>query len=116
MNGRQIDRLLLDPKNPKRLYAYGYSIYKSNNGGKTWSSLGTEGNGRVLILNPASPNILYAAGDDGLFTSGDYGRSWAKIKSAFENLNNYFECLALDHTNHILYAGTGTESIKKKQL
>jgi photosystem II stability/assembly factor-like uncharacterized protein len=70
--------------------AWGDGIYKSTDGGKTFTRMGLETTqtiGRV-ITHPVDPNIVYVAavghlwgysGDRGLFKTGDGGKTWQKL-------------------------------------
>jgi photosystem II stability/assembly factor-like uncharacterized protein len=97
--------IAMDPRKPDTLYvamlqrrrAVGQligggpetGIYKSTNGGGTWTKLAkglpTVDMGRVgLAVNPKNPNTVYALvtaqkGQGGFFRSDDGGASWARI-------------------------------------
>lgn len=70
--------------------AWGDGIYKSEDGGKTFTRMGLETTqtiGRV-ITHPSNPDIVYAAstghtwgysGDRGLFKTEDGGKTWQKL-------------------------------------
>ena len=104
---RHIPRIVIDPQNPDIVYAAVLGniykptsergVYKSTNGGKTWSKILFESNhaGAVeLVIDPKNPRNLYAAtwrvkrtpyslssGGEGsiLWKSTDRGNSWEKI-------------------------------------
>ena len=104
---RHIPRIVIDPQNPDIVYAAVLGniykptsergVYKSTNGGKTWSKILFESNhaGAVeLVIDPNNPRNLYAAtwrvkrtpyslssGGEGsiLWKSSDRGNSWEKI-------------------------------------
>lgn len=97
--------LLLDPRDPKRLYAAtwqrhrtvagylgggpGTAIYRSEDGGETWTRLSqglpTGSMGKIgLALSPQQPDVIYAAIEldrrtGGVFRSGNRGESWTKM-------------------------------------
>ncbi|WP_066755641.1 WD40/YVTN/BNR-like repeat-containing protein [Crocinitomix algicola] len=113
--------LVMDPSNPDVLYeavhqrrrhVFTYvgggkesAIYKSVNGGKTWtelkSGLPTGKMGRVgLAISPADPNYVYAiieAEDDngGFYRSIDKGASWQK-RSNHKTSGNYYQEIICD--------------------
>jgi len=100
------NEVLLDPRNPNVLYATlwsqqqsfiegqgfgnaGMGIFKSTDGGTTWTQLG-EGLPAVLQANiaiaPSDPNILYAVvapgqGPIGFYKSTDGGAHWFQVIS-----------------------------------
>jgi len=91
--------LALDPKNPDivwvgtgenvsgRHVGYGDGVYKSLNGGKTWTNMGlrrSEHIGRILV-DPRDSDVVYVAaegplwspgGERGLYKSEDGGKTW----------------------------------------
>ncbi len=96
--------LAMDPTNPRVLYAAfwqavrrpwsmesggpGSALYKSTDGGDTWSKLADENLpkksvwGRIgVAVSPANPNRVWAiveAEDGGVFRSDDGGKTWRK--------------------------------------
>ncbi len=69
---------------------YGNGMYKSTDGGETWTHIGLEDTqhiGRVAV-HPTNPDIVFVAAighfygphpDRGIFRSTDGGRSWEKV-------------------------------------
>lgn len=84
----------------------------SPSGGEpVWSSLGPRnigGRTRAIVIDPNSPNIMYAAGvAGGVWKSNDGGAIWTATDDAMLNLA--VTTIALDPTDsNVLYAGTGT--------
>jgi photosystem II stability/assembly factor-like uncharacterized protein len=96
-----IGDIAIDPTNPNNIYiatgdAFGYGnpfwggtyaigVWKSTNGGGTWSTTGlsfTLGQNRTirrLVIHPTNPNILLAATSAGLFRTINAGTSWAAL-------------------------------------
>ncbi len=90
----------LDPSNPETVWVgtgenvsgrhvgFGDGVYKSLNGGKTWTNMGlakSEHIGRILV-DPRDPGVVYVAaegplwsagGERGLYKSVDGGKTWA---------------------------------------
>jgi photosystem II stability/assembly factor-like uncharacterized protein len=97
--------LALDPTNPRVMYAAfwqavrtpyslesggpGSALYRSTDGGDTWSKVTGEGLpkkgvwGRIgVAISPANPNRVWAlieAEDGGVYRSDDAGRTWKKL-------------------------------------
>ncbi len=70
--------------------AWGDGIYKSTDGGKTFTRMGLETTHTIgrIITHPANPDVVYAAatghtwgysGDRGLFKTEDGGETWIKL-------------------------------------
>jgi photosystem II stability/assembly factor-like uncharacterized protein len=81
--------------NSQRSVSYGDGVYKSTDGGKSWSNLGlkeSEHIGRIAV-NPKDGNIVYVAaqgplwrpgGDRGLYKTVDGGKTWEKVLNVDE--------------------------------
>ncbi len=112
----------IDPENPQIMYASmwqfrrtaysfnsggpGSGLYKSIDGGKTWTKLSKDipsGDlGRVIVsIAPSKPNVVYAmfeSKESGLYRSTDRGESWTKTSNAQSVTARpfYFSCLNID--------------------
>ncbi|HEV8242121.1 MAG TPA: hypothetical protein VGS57_22335 [Thermoanaerobaculia bacterium] len=82
IKNESVRRVLFDPSNPSIVYAYaGFGhLFKSTNGGDEFEALPIEVEGTKEItdleIDPANPQVLWAATEDGLKTSDDGGRTW----------------------------------------
>ena len=76
--------------------AWGDGIYKSTDGGKTFTHMGLETTQTIarVITHPTDPGIAYVAasghpwgytGDRGLFKTADGGKSWTKLAGGLPN-------------------------------
>ena len=76
--------------------SYGNGMYKSTDGGKTWTHVGLEDSRQIgrIIVDPRDPNKVFAAAlghaygpnqERGIFRSKDGGKSWQKILFHDEN-------------------------------
>ncbi len=94
----------------KRQTHYGLGVYKTTDGGNTWSPTGltfqlTNGDAsliRRVVIHPTNTNSLVACGSDGLWTSSNGGTTWTK------KLDSLCWDLQVDPVNpNTLYMATG---------
>lgn len=85
--GRLIGKLLVHPENPNIVIATTNSgIYKTTDGGDTWSGKFSESPMRDMEFMPGNPNIVYAttytmyAGSNSIYKSSDEGDTWKRVK------------------------------------
>jgi photosystem II stability/assembly factor-like uncharacterized protein len=94
----------------------GDGIYKSTDAGKTWVNVGLKDTYHIgkIIVNPANPDIVYAAAlghafgpneERGVFRSKDGGKTWKKVLYKSPDVGAID--LTIDPTNpNVLYAST----------
>ena len=95
----------------------GNGVYKSTDGGETWTNVGLPATERItrIVVHPTNGNIVYVCApgplwsdspDRGLYKTTDGGRTWAQILKG-ENLSTGCSSVAMDPSNpeHLL-AGT----------
>ncbi|HYC50880.1 MAG TPA: hypothetical protein VEB19_07230 [Gemmatimonadaceae bacterium] len=100
--------------NPAR--DWGDGIYKSTDGGTTWTNMGLKDTRHIgrIVIHPSNPDIVYVASaghmwgphpERGLFKTTDGGRTWAKI--LYVDPNTGVNDIVMDHANpQVLYAST----------
>ena len=106
-----VHELLVDPTTPTTLYlgSYGGGVFKSTDGGLSWvattpPSLDTFITG--LVLDPSSPNKIFAVNKFSVLKSTDGGLTWSAKTSGLPS-NPWPSDLALDpHSPSNLYVGT----------
>ena len=99
---QSIGSFALAPSNPDIIYVgtgeanifraslTGIGMYKSENGGKSFTHIGLENTGTIarVVIHPANPNIVYVAAsgnewtnniDRGVYQTIDGGKTWKKI-------------------------------------
>lgn len=100
--------IAIDPNNPfvlwvgtgennsQRSVSWGDGVYKSTDGGETWSNVGLKNSEHIgkILIHPYNSNIVYVAaqgplwgpgGDRGLFKTTDGGKTWNLILYISEN-------------------------------
>jgi len=101
---------------PRGNVSAGRGIYKSTDGGESWTKVGLEEAGQLgkIQIHPQNPDVLYVAAlgnifgpnpERGVFRSRNGGQSWEKV--LFINDSTGAIDLVMDPNNpRILYAGT----------
>jgi photosystem II stability/assembly factor-like uncharacterized protein len=130
-----IGDLAIDPNNPEVVWAgtgeanifrssnAGCGVFKTTDGGKTWTNTGLENTftiGRIKI-NPQNSDIVYVAAtghewtpneDRGLFKTADGGKTWSKVLYVDQNTGVYD--LVLDPKDPNIVYCTTWERIRQK--
>jgi hypothetical protein len=88
---KSFESVARDPKNPARLWAaaFGAGVYRSLDGGVTWTSYRTglvNTFVRCLAVNPKHPDSLWAGTNDGAYLSGDGGVTWKLMLSTAKSV------------------------------
>ncbi|MBX9779976.1 MAG: hypothetical protein K2X26_06495 [Chitinophagaceae bacterium] len=73
--------LVVDPKDPKRLYRPAFSFEFSTDGGLTWTGSGYGGvaphaDHHALWVNPSNTDVMYLGTDGGVYLSTNRGTTW----------------------------------------
>jgi hypothetical protein len=115
-----IGTLLIDPRAPTTLYAapYRQGVLKSEDSGATWSAIdtgitdilqayGVSTSVASLVIDPATPIILYAGTELGVFKSSDGGASW-RPTGLFRH--SPLISLSLDPT-YVVYGASSTGTV-----
>jgi len=105
-------------KNTRNSIAWGDGIYKSADGGKTFTHMGLKSTHSIskIITHPSNPDIVYSAagghlwgykGDRGLFKTTDGGKTWNKLTNGLPDDGKTGAIdMVMDPTNeNVLYVG-----------
>lgn len=102
--------------NSQRSVAYGDGLYKSLDGGQSWTNVGLKSSEHIgmITVHPEFSNIVYVAaygpvwssgGDRGIYKTTDGGKNWERILNVSENTG--FNEIHIDPRNpEVLYATT----------
>jgi photosystem II stability/assembly factor-like uncharacterized protein len=83
-------------RNSQRSVAYGDGVYKSEDGGRSWTNVGLKASEHIgrIVVDPKEGDTVYVAaqgplwapgGDRGLYKTTDGGRSWSQVLKISEN-------------------------------
>ena len=80
IGGGDLATLAIDPKNPNVVYSTTIVLWRTEDGGKTWSAVrGAPGGDdyQKTWINPLNPDILLVVSDQGAVVSANRGASWS---------------------------------------
>jgi photosystem II stability/assembly factor-like uncharacterized protein len=125
---QSIGAIALDPKNAKNVWvgtgeswtrnsvSIGDGIYKSTDGGETWTHAGLANSERIsqIVVSPKSSDTIYAcvpgplwsdSPDRGLYKTTDGGKTWKQVLKG-SNLSTGCTTIALDpNDSNVVFAG-----------
>jgi photosystem II stability/assembly factor-like uncharacterized protein len=111
-----ITAIVVDPRDGNVLFASSWSrdsaagggVFRSGDGGRTWSLAGLAGQAvRALALAPSDPDMLVAGTLDGVYRSVDASRTWERISTEHDQELRNLDSLAVDPRDpQTIYAGT----------
>lgn len=87
-----ISGIAIDPSNSQNIYistgdadagdTYSIGIWKSTNGGDSWSQAGASfGQANKILIDPTTPSTIWVASDAGLYKSVNSGSNWTNMQS-----------------------------------
>lgn len=116
-----VSAIIIDPNNPDIIYigtgdrdsadAPGLGVWKSLDGGNTWTSSGSGMPDLVIgmmVVNPDDTDVLLAASNDGIYRTLNAGDTWSLVSPT-----NNFKDIKLHPTNPDIVYATGSTSFYK---
>ena len=120
-NVQSIGAITIDPSDPRTIWvgtgepwtrnsvSVGDGIYKSSDGGETWTHLGLENSERIakIIVDPKDRNTVYAcvpgklwsdSAERGLYKTSDGGKNWSLVLKG-TNLSTGCASISMDPQN-----------------
>ncbi len=80
IGGGDLPTITVDPKRPSVVYSSTIVLWRTSDGGHTWSAVrGSPGGDdyQNTWVNPNNPDILFAVSDQGAVISANHGESWS---------------------------------------
>ncbi len=109
-----VTTVVIDPVSPSTVYAGGYGLLKSTDGGETWAFADKGLNDGVMSLafDPTTPSTVYAGTFfRGIFRSTDAGKTWAPFNTGLPwtpGRMPLVNALAIDPTTKTFFAAFGS--------
>ena len=98
--------LRIDPANENRIYAISGALRVTDDGGKTWKSIGGKlhSDHHALWIDPENPNVLVDGNDGGVGISRDRGALWEYVQNV--PMGQYYQ-IDVDHQVpfYMIYGG-----------
>lgn len=101
-SGDWITPFVMDPWNPEIIYAAFNNVWKSLDGGSTWSKIsnfGSTQNIRALAVAPTAPWYIYASRKGGIFRTKDGGNTWQNVSLGLPLSEAMITYIAVDYYN-----------------
>ncbi|HEX8905631.1 MAG TPA: hypothetical protein VF771_12345, partial [Longimicrobiaceae bacterium] len=97
--------IAVDPTNESVLLAGAVSLYRSTDGGATWSysGAGVHSDNQGIVFDPANHNHVYVATDGGIWRSTDNGVTWAFTSGGL--VATHFYNMSVSQTPTLRYGG-----------
>jgi hypothetical protein len=84
-DGAWVTPYIMHPQNPQILYAGYNNLYKTVNGGNTWtqiSNVNTSNKLRNIVICESNPDVIYMADQARIWRTTDGGSTWSNILSS----------------------------------
>ena len=87
---------IMDPINPQVLYAGFQNVWKTTNGGNSWTKISAlSGPQQSMAIAPSNPNYIYTASNTAIYRTIDGGLSWTNISSGLPTGNAAITYIAI---------------------
>jgi photosystem II stability/assembly factor-like uncharacterized protein len=104
--GWYFGQIRVDPGNSNRVFAFGVPMYRSLDGGSSWSEVASSNHvdHHAMAFDPTDLTHIYEGNDGGIYVSSNSGSSWTKL---YNQPTNQFYAIEIDYLNpHRIYGGT----------
>ncbi len=102
---------VIDPTNADRIWIPGVTVYRSDDGGRTFLTLptgptydvGLKGDHHAFWINPKDPRHVFLGGDGGLHESWDLGLTWVRMNNL--PIGQFYSIAADNRDPYWIYGG-----------
>lgn len=108
--------IAIDPRSPDRVYLGGVELYRSTDGGASWTNISVRNGQRVIhedqfavAFKPGNPDTIYVGNDGGMYRSSDGGDTWVNLNRALPITQ--FNNLALNPGGTVFLGGTQDQGV-----
>jgi photosystem II stability/assembly factor-like uncharacterized protein len=98
--------LVTDPSNPNIIYFGGVTLFRSSDGGSTWTDVTPPHvDQHALVFSPASNSTIFIGNDGGVWASSDYGNNWVDLNNGLD-ITQFESIAASPSSNSLIIGGT----------
>jgi hypothetical protein len=110
--GSWVTPYIMNPNNSSIIYG-GYSdVYKSLNGGSTWSNMGVDGRG-AMAIGTSNSNRVYASSGSTINMTSDAGVTWTNISAGLPGLTISYIAVNPDNSAEVYVTISGYTAASK---
>lgn len=110
-NGGWVTPYVMDYSNPEVLYAGFQDVWKSSNGGNSWSQISNfniSGSLDVLEVSPSDSDVIYAGFGSVLWRTTDGGANWSNISGGIPSIHITYMTIDPNNPDKIWVSLSGT--------
>ncbi len=107
-------RIRINPTDPDKVYAIGFDLYETSNGGNSWSmatSWSVHVDQHALNIHPQNGNFLVLGNDGGVYISQNGGNSWSHVDNL--PITQFYTCETDYQYPERLYGGTQDNGVNR---
>jgi len=99
-------RIVIDPADPDVVYGIGLDLYKTINGGNSWTNISgpVHVDQHDLVAHPLNPNFVVLGNDGGVYLSNNAGATWTFLDNL--PITQFYTCEVDEQHPGRFYGGT----------
>lgn len=107
--GPWVTPLVMHPTNSNIIYAGYYDVYKTTDGGATWTNTGVDGSS-AIAMGVSNPSRIYAAAGSTLYMSNDAAGSWSNVSTGLPAMEISYIAVNPDNSAEVYVSYSGYSS------